>query len=192
MFCSATVYAQAVPCPAESSISIPHGWFEASPGVRYQLTGLRAKLIPKGKVAPQCYGRATVVSRAQIFVTSESLTAVFAQKLQASGSKIKDFTVHNDADGATLAGTIRKVIPLQFSIQGPVTTDGNLIRLTAKSVKADGIPVKELLKLIGAELNTLLPLKTLKGIQVEEDSSSFSPETVADLKGHIASVTTST
>lgn len=116
---------------------------------------------------------------------------MFSQKLQDSDSKIKDFTVHHDADGATLTGTIRKVIPLHFSIQGPVTTDGNLIRLTAKSVKADGIPVKELLKLIGAELTTLLPLKNLKGIQVEEDSLSFSPEAVADLKGHIASVSTS-
>lgn len=192
MFCLGTVYAQAVPCPTESSISIPHGWFEVNPGVRYQLTNFRAKLIPNGKVAPQCYGRATVVSKAQIFVTSESLTTVFAQKLQASDSKIKDFAVHNDVDGATLTGTIKKVIPLHFSIQGPVTTDGNLIRLTAKSVKADGIPVKELLKLIGAELNTLLPLRNLKGIQVEEDSLSFSPEAVADLKGHISSVTTST
>ncbi len=133
-----------------------------------------------------------MVSRAQIFVTSESLTKVFAQKLQASNSKIKDFEVRHDANGATLTGTINKVIPLHFSIQGPVTTDGTVLRLTAKSVKADGIPVKELLKLVGAELDTLLPLKNLKGIQVEEDSLSFSPEAVADLKGHIASVTTST
>ncbi|MGI4757308.1 MAG: hypothetical protein ACRYGF_10740 [Janthinobacterium lividum] len=181
-----------MPCPTESSISVAHGWFEASPGVRYQLTDFRAKLIPQGKTAPRCYARTTVVSKAQIFVTSQSLTTVFAQKLQASDSKIKDFAVHNDTDGATLTGTIKKVIPLHFSIQGPVTTDGNLIRLTAKSVKADGIPVKELLKLVGAELNTLLPLKNLKGIQVEEDSLSFSPEAVADLNGHIASVTTST
>ncbi len=191
VFSSTKLYAQAVPCPTESSISISRGWFEASPGVRYQLTNFRAKLIPKGKSAPQCYARTTAVSQAQIFVTSESLTRVFAQKLQASNSKIRDFEVHHDADGATLTGTIKKVIPLHFSIQGPVTTDGTLIRLTAKSVKADGIPVKELLKLIGAELNTLLPLKNLKGIQVEEGSLSFSPEAVADLKGHIASVTTS-
>ena len=92
---------------------------------------------------------------------------------------------------AYLMGTIKNVIPLHFSIQGPVTTDGKVVRLTAKSVKADGLPVKELLKLIGAELNTLLPLKNLKGIQVEEDSFSFAPEAMADLKGHIASVTTS-
>ena len=52
--------------------------------------------------------------------------------------------------------------------------------------------MKELLKLVGAELGTLLPLKNLKGIQVEDDTLSFSPEAVADLKGHIASVTTST
>lgn len=40
-------------------------------------------------------------------------------------------------------------------------------------------------------MDALLPLKNLKGIQIKEDSLSFSPEAVADLKGHLASVVTS-
>lgn len=121
--------AQAPACPGESSIFIARGWFEAGPGVRYQLTNFQARLVPKSAHAPLCYGRTTLVSTAQIFVTSESLTEVFGRKLKASSSKIKDFAVHHDASGATLTGTITKVIPIRFSISGPVTTDGTVIRL---------------------------------------------------------------
>ncbi len=164
--------AQAPPCPTESAISIARGTFEA-------------------KAAPQCYERTTLVSRAEIFVSSESLTRVFADKLQASHSKIRDLTVKHDAEGATLTGSITKILPMHFSIKGPVSTDGNSIRLHAKSVKADGLPIKDLLKLVGAELNSLIPVKGMKGIEIGEDYLSFSPQEVADLEGHIASVRTS-
>ncbi len=72
-----------------------------------------------------------------------------------------------------------------------MSTDGSAIRLDAKTVKVDGLPIKDLLKLLGAELNSLVPIKGMKGVEVGEDYLSFSPEAVADLSGHIASVTTS-
>ncbi len=179
------------PCPTESAISITRGSFEARPGVRYQLLDFHARLRPKAKSAPLCFERVTLVARGEIFVSSDSLTRLFSQKLEASHSKIKDFAVSHDAKGATLTGSISKLISLHFTIKGPVSTDGRSIRLEAKSIKADGIPVKELLKLVGAELNTVVPVKGIPGIEVGEDYLAFSPAAIANLEGHIAAVSTS-
>ena len=138
-----------------------------------------------------CYERTTVVSRAQIFVTNESLGTMFRQKLQKTQSHIKQFEVRNSPSGATLTGVIVKLIPVHFSIEGPVTTDGREIRLTARSIKADGIPIQDVLKLVGAELSSVLQVKGMPGIEVKGSALSFSPESLAHLKGHIRRIETS-
>ena len=163
-FVAVTALAQQLQCPTESSIVVTRGSYEARPGVRYQLINFHAKLIPKGRTAPLCYEKTTLVSRAEIFVSSESLTAVFSQKLQAAHSKIKNFSVRHDAEGVTLSGSVTKLIPVHFTIKGPVSTDGKSIRLDVRSIKADGLPIKDLLKLVGAELNSVIPVRGLKGI----------------------------
>ena len=124
-------------------------------------------------------------------MSSDSVTRLFAKKLQQSNSSIKDFTVRCDADGATLQGTVKKLVPVHFTIKGPVSTDGISLTLTATSMKADGIPIEGLLKLVGAELSSLIQFKKLKGIEVGKDSLSFFPEALANLKGHISRVSTS-
>ena len=184
--------AQKQACPAPTShISIASGTFSSQPGVSFRLKNFDATLVPMGKTAPTCYEKLTVVSHAEIFVSNESLSEIFSEKLQGSQSKIKDFKVENGLSGATLSGRIAHFIPLNFSVEGPVTTDGSEIRLDARKIKADGIPVKELMHMVGAELNSVLQLKGMSGITIEDNALSFSPEQVAHLKGHIASVTTS-
>ena len=44
--------------------------------------------------------------------------------------------------------------------------------------------------MVGAQLNPVLQLTGMSGITIEDDALSFSPEQVAHLRGHIASVTT--
>ena len=183
--------AQKPSCPSESSITVIRGSFQAGPDVEYQLSNFHARLLPKGKAAPLCYERTTVVSKGEIFISSESITKVFSHELEKSNSKIKDFNVRHDAEGATLTGTIKKLIPIHFSIAGPVTTDGSSVRLNVKTVKAEGIPIKELLKLVGGEINSLIKVRGIKGLEAGDDYLSFSPEAVADLKGHITGVSTS-
>ena len=176
-------------CPAyPSHIELLSGSFSSQPGVSFRLRHFVANLVPMGKVAPDCFQKMTVVSRAEIFVSNESLSKLFTEKLETSDSKIKDFKVRNDVGKVTLSGKIKKLIPVQFSIEGPVTTDGTSLRVEAHSIKADGIPVKALLGLVGEHLSSVLALKGMPGIAVEENVLSFAPEQIAHLKGHIRSV----
>ena len=178
--------AQMQPCPqGPARIDIADGTYEPSPGVTFRLRHFHAELQPLGATSPKCYQKLTVVSRAEIFVSNESLTRVFTEKLEQSDSKIRDFTVQHDATGATLSGVIPKVIPVHFSLHGPVSTDGTLVKLQATSMKAEGIPVKSLLNMVGEHLTNVLKLQGVSGVEANADELSFSPEKIAHLKGHI-------
>ena len=178
-------------CPAYSShIEVASGSFSSQPGVTFRLRHFVANLVPMGKTAPACSQKMTVVSRAEIFISNESLSKLFTEKLGTTNSKIKEFKVQNDIGKVALTGKIKKLIPIQFSIEGPVTTDGTSLRVEAHSIKADGIPIKALLGLVGEHLSSVLAMKGMPGIAVEENAISFAPEQIAHLKGHIRSVET--
>ncbi len=184
-------HAQPPACPLVSHIVLENGSFSSRPGVTFTLRHFAADLVPHGKTAPSCYEKMTVVSHAEIFASNDSLTRVFAEKLGAGDSKIKGFKVENGEGKVILSGRITKIIPIEFTIEGPVTTDGTSILLDASKIKADGIPIKPLLTMVGEHLNSVLGLKHVSGVTVEGNQLVFSPEVVAHLKGHIESVRTS-
>ena len=194
-FCCATLsgmLAAQPPCATHPShISMASGSFSTEPGVVFNLKHFVATLVPMGPQAPVCYQKMTVVSHAEIFVDNASLTRVFTQKLGGAESKIKDFEVKNGLGKVTLSGTVSKIIPIHFTIEGPVTTDGAMLLLDARSIKADGIPVKALLALVGEHLSSVFALKGVGGVAVNENTLSFSPEAIAHLKGYITGVETS-
>lgn len=193
LLCSTALHAQTESCsPLSSRINLASGAFSARPGVTFKLHQFSATLVPRGKTSPACFQKLMIVDHADIFVSNESLTSVFAEKICASRSKIRNLKVTNTADGGTLSGTVDKMkMPIDFSIQGPITTDGQYVTITAAKIKADGIPVKGLLSLIGEQLSSILVLGDVKGLIVGDNTLSFSPEKVANLKGNIASVQTS-
>ncbi len=177
------------PCPPPNGhISIDSGTYSSQPGVTFKLRHFTGALVPQGRTAPLCYLKQTLLARAEIYVTDASLTEVFSSKLAASGSKIKDFKVVNAPGEVTLSGKIVKVIPINFTVKGPVTTDGTVLMLHADKISADGIPVKALLGLIGEHLSALLSMKGVGGVTVEENTLKFAPEKIAHLIGHIQSV----
>lgn len=172
-------------------MDVSRGDYSPQPGVTFDLRHFSATLVPQGRSAPLCFQKLTVVSHAVIFASNASLTQVFAQKLTQSGSKIRDLQVIHSPDGVTIKGIITKIIPVHFSIFGPVTTDGTVISMHAEKIDADGIPIKALLAMLGEHLSAVLGMKGVTGVSVEENTMSFSPEQVAHLKGHLQSVTTS-
>ncbi len=184
--------AQADPCPPPPShISIESGSMSPQPGVTFQLRHFRGTLLPRGRRAPSCYLKTTVVERADIFISNESLTSVFAEKMGQTGSDIKDLKIKNGLTSVLMSGTIKKVVPLTFTIEGPVSTDGTSILMHADKIKADGIPVKALLAMLGEHLNSIFSTNGARGIQVTENTLSVSPEQVAHLKGNLVAVQTS-
>ena len=181
-----------MPCPAAPShIDIANGSYSSGPGVTFVLHHFVATLVPRSTRPPRCQEKLTVVSHAEIFVSNDSLTQVFASKLGATDSKIKGLKIENGLDKVTLSGEIVKVLPLKFSIEGPVTTDGTSLQLNAVKIDADGIPIKALLGLIGDHLSSVIGMKGVVGVSVDGNTMTFFPEQIAHLKGHISSVSSS-
>lgn len=166
------------------------GSYSSQPGVSFGLHHFSATLVPLGKREPSCLEKMTDVAHADIFVSNESLTRVFAKKLSATDSSIRDLKIVHGFGIATMSGEMVKVVPIKFSIEGPVTTDGTVIFITANKINADGIPLKLLLTMLGQHLSSVLGLKGVNGVQVEGNVMSFSPEKVAHLKGYLTSVET--
>lgn len=173
---------------ATSNISMERGTYSSQPGVQFLLRHFAATLVPLGATAPGCLEKMTDVRHADIFVSNDSLTRVFARKLGATDSKIRDLKIVHGFGTVTLSGEIVKLIPIKFTIEGPVTTDGTRLSMTASKIDADGIPVKMLLGMIGEHLSSVLSIKDVDGVQVNGNVMSFLPEKVAHLRGYIASV----
>ena len=189
--CAAALRGQGAPCSSQvSHLAMESGSYSSQPGVTFNLRHFVATLVPQGSKAPECYLKVTVVSRAEIFVSNESLTQVFSEKLGKTNGKIKNLKIENGLGKVTLSGSIQKLMPINFTIAGPVTTDGTALLLDASQIKADGIPVKVLMKMVGEDLGSMLGLKGVNGITVEDNRMSFFPEQIAHLRGYISSVET--
>ena len=189
---AASSQAQPPKCPSAAGlIEMTQGSYSSQPGVTFLLHHFNAHLVPQGDSAPLCFQKFTVVSRAVIFVSNDSLTHVFSQKLSATGSHIHNLEIVNSAEGVQLKGTLDKVIPIHFSIFGPVTTDGTALLVHATKIDADGIPIKALLAMVGQHLSSVLGMKGVAGVSVQDNTMSFFPEQIAHLKGNLHSVTTS-
>lgn len=175
--------------PPPTHISFEAADFSAQPGVTFRLRHFTAMLVPRASTAPFCYQKMTVVSRAEIFVDNASLTTVFTAKLGESGSKIKDFKVQNGDGTVRLSGKITKIIPIDFIVEGPISTDGTSILLNATKIKADGIPIKALLDIVGQHLGSVLSMGDVGGVVVKDNTISFNPEQIAHLKGRLLTAT---
>ena len=181
---------QACP-PGPTHIEIANGTFGSQPGVSFQLRHFTANMVPLGRTAPLCFQKMTVVSHAEIYISNDSLTRIFSAKLGATDSKIKGLKIENGLNKVTLSGEIVKVIPLKFSVEGPVTTDGKSLLLNATKINADGIPIKALLGLLGDQLSSVMGFQGVNGVSVDGNTMSFFPEQIAHLKGHITGVDSS-
>lgn len=173
--------------PPVAAIHIPSGSYSSQPDVTFQLRGFTGQLIPRGKRAPYCYLKYTQLERGEIFVTSQSLSNIFSSKLQDASSPLSDVRIETGDALAKISGKVKKVVPIDFAIEGPITTDGDGIIIEAKKIKADGIPVKGLLEMLGKHLNSLMGGEDVDGVSVKENFLTFQPAHLAQLRGHIES-----
>lgn len=179
-------------CPqTESHINMRSGTFSSQPGVTFDLHPFVAHLVPMAKDAPRCYQAMTVVQHAVIFTSNQSLTNIFASKLKDTNSKLHDLRIVNGNGTVRLDGAMRELIPINFHVEGPVSTDGEAIRVDVTSIRADGIPVKLLLATLGKNLNSLFSTLSVPGIVIEGNTMLFRPEALAHLRGHILSAVSS-
>jgi hypothetical protein len=173
--------------PPTAEINIVNGIYSSQPGVVFQLRGFVGHVVPRGKHPPLCYVKFTQLERGEIFVSSESLSNIFTQKLEDASSKLKNVKIETGDKTVRITGKFKKVVPVSFEIDGPVSTDGTGITIEALKIKAEGIPVKGLLELLGKHLNSLMGGENFNGVSVQGNSLTFQPAQLAQLRGHIES-----
>lgn len=179
--------ATAPPCPTTSAMTISKGDYQARPGVEFTLENYSARMVPRGKRSPLCFVKVNQVEHGHIVVSDAALTKLFDQKLQHVG-KVSGIKVQAKDGHIVLSGTAHKGLPIPFSVEGPVTTDGRDLLLHAEKVKAAGLPVKGLLDMLGLELSGLLNPGSSKGVTVKENTIQFDPQEVGNISGHIERV----
>ncbi len=172
------------PCPTTSVMSISQGRYEARPGVEFTLENYAAHMVPRGKQSPMCYIKMNQVERGHIVVSDAALTKLFQQKLSKSG-KISDLKVQAKEGHIVLSGTAHKGLPIPFTVEGPVSTDGRHLILHAEKVKAAKVPVKGLLDMLGMQLGSILNPGSNKGVTVKDETIVFDPAEIGNISGHI-------
>lgn len=136
---------------------------------------------------PLCFARTANIQRGEVFVSDASLTKIFTQKLSQVASSIKDVAISASGKGIKLTGKVHKGIDLPFDIEGPLSTDGTVLILHATKIKAEGIPVKGLLDLVGKNLASLFNPGPESGVLVRGNTIAFNPLQLAHVRGKIQS-----
>ncbi len=176
--------AEAPPCPTVSAMNVNKGEYSPREGVEFTIENYAAHMVPRGKNPPWCYVKLNEVEHGHIVVSDAALTKLFQQKLSNSG-KISDLKVQAKDGHIVLSGTAHKGLPIPFTVEGPVTTDGRHLLLHAEKVKAAKLPVKGLLDMLGVQLGSILNPGSNKGVTVKDQVIVFDPEQIGNISGHI-------
>ena len=189
LFCVSLKAAEPLKCPQPvTHIAVTQGEYSPQPGIVFELHDFAADMVSRGKSSPLCFLRTTEILHGDVFVTSASLSRLFQTKAKQSNSSISDLTIETQPDKVVFKGRVKKVISLPFTIEGPVTTDGRVLDVQAKSIKAMGIPVKGLLDAMGKELDSMIHSESVGGVSANGDTLVFQPNNISHVRGHIAKI----
>jgi len=192
MVLSCWAAAEYPPCPEPvTHLVIDRGQYFPVEGAVFVLQDFRANMISHSRKQPACSIRVTEIQRAAIFISADSLTKFFDRKIEQTGSKIDELKVEVKEGKLHLKGKVHKGVGIPFDVEGPVSTDGTNLIVQAKRIKAEGLPVKGLLDMLGVHLASLVNSGNVRGVVVDGDKLIFEPAKIANVQGRItkASVT---
>ena len=161
------------------------GQYSPLQGSMFNLQDFAANMVARGKTSPLCFARTTEIQHGEVFIGAESLTKLFAQKAQQSNSSVSELKVEVKDSAVHLSGKVHKGIDIPFEIEGPISTDGTVLILHAKRIKAEGIPVKGLLGMVGVHLGSMIGSESVDGVAVKGDTLVFEPVKIAHVRGKI-------
>jgi hypothetical protein len=192
-FGASAAQAEQLRCPSPvTKMTMEKGQYSPLEGATFNLQDFAATMVARGKTSPLCFARNTDVLHGQAFISSESLTKLFAQKVQQANASVSDLKVDIKGEAAHLSGKVHKGIAIPFEIEGPMSTDGTVLILHTKKIKAEGIPVKGLLGIVGVHLGSLLGSESVNGVAARGDTLVFEPAKIAHVRGRITSARIST
>jgi hypothetical protein len=186
--CGAAGAADKANCPQPVTfLSMDRGEYSSMPGAVFGLQHFAARMVSRGKTQPLCSARTTEIEHGEIFIGTQTITKIFGQKIKESGSKISDLQVEVKDDQLHLKGKVHKGIDIPFEVAGPVSTDGTNLKLEAKKVKAEHLPVKGLMGMLGMHLSSLLQ-SDAQGVTTQGNTLIFEPNKIAHIQGRISGI----
>lgn len=177
------------PCPQPVTyLSMDRGEYSSMPGAVFGLQHFAARMVSRGKTQPLCSARTTQIQHGEIFISTQTIARIFGQKIKQSGSKISDLEIEVKNDELHMKGKVHKGIDIPFEVAGPVSTDGTNLKLEARKVKAEHLPVKALMGMVGMHLASLLQAEQEQGVTAQKNTLIFEPDKIAHIQGRIAAV----
>jgi hypothetical protein len=183
---------QKLMCPAPvTKLLMDNGQYSPVEGAVFNLRNFSATMVARGREMPLCFARMPQVQQGEVLISSESLSRLFQRKIQQSKSQFSDIKIEINDNVARLSGKMHKGVTVPFEIEGPVSTDGTVLLLRAKQIKAEGMPMKGLLEMLGKNLGSLLGSESVDGVTAQGDTLVFRPSKIAYVRGSIAKAQTS-
>ena len=134
-----------------------------------------------------------VVDSGEVSLDAASLTALMAHVLGNDHSNLRKvrLTIHDDGS-LQQKGTIDAAINIPFNAksQVSVTSDGR-IRVTTKSMKGFGVPVKPVMSLFRIEMDDLVKVDPGRGVEVVDNDLILDPSRLLPapgIKGRLSAV----
>ena len=172
--------APAVPADQRVATRMKNVVFHVGEGVEVRVVDLAGHLLSTTNSAPvfdNVSSYVVAVDAARVAMTPESLTNLMNHHVFAGEhAPIQNVTIGIDGGELTQSGTLKKGIPVPFSIKATVaaTPDGRL-RLHPTSIKAAGFVSTRVLDFFGLELEDLVKAKHLTGVAVDGDDLLLDP-----------------
>lgn len=151
-----------------------------TPDVTLHVKNMRGRFVPAGRQIPfldekQSY--TVAVETGEIALDLDSLNALMARSMGGDKSNVDKLQLSINEDGTLKQkGVIDSAINLPFSAKSVVsaTPDGK-IRVSTKSVKGFGLPLKPILKLFSVEMDDLVKVKPGMGVVTEGNDLILDP-----------------
>jgi hypothetical protein len=187
--------AEQLKCPPPViRMTVERGHISPFPGAVFSLRDLAATMHARGRTVPFCLTNNTDIQHGSAFISGQSLSKLAAEKVEEKQKQekpkvpITEFKIEVQDNLIRLKGKVHKLININFEIEGPMSSDGKVLVLNAKKIKALGIPVKDLLNAVGAHLSSLIHSDAEDGVVAKEDTLVFDPWKIAHIRTQIAGV----
>ena len=167
-----------------------------SPSITLGIRHLRGRFVGVGKEGipflDDKNSYVVVIDTGEIAMSIASMNALTGNVLGGERSNIDDLRLSSDEGRLVQKGEIDKKIDLPFKVKGELsaTPDGR-IRVHAGSVKAFGLPMKQVMKLFSIEMDDLVKVQPGNGVVVDGNDMILDPEKILPaphIKGKVTKV----
>lgn len=166
------------------AIQIRNVNYRLAKDIALEIHSLRGDLIRTKPEEPVTFDDSSsfkvAIDTAEVAISPSSLSSLMnSYVLGYQGAPIRNVSMTIEGNRIKQKGTIHKGVDVKFEIDGSlsVTADGN-IRMHADKIKAEHIPVKGLLHLLGEDLSKLVNQNVGSGMKIEGDDIILMPSTL--------------